>query len=283
MARPNVAEVNGYRCEPYEAGGMVHDVYRGGDSGPVVLLLHEMPSFSWRTVNLANCIQRHGYRVVMPILVGGLRDKPEGKVAKATALLSDGLEFGKSLYRICVSWEFVALHQKRTSPITLWLLDLARTEAAKAQQRQVGVIGMCFSGGFALATAIDPIVGVAVVSQPALPFANGPLRRDGRERDLGLSEQDHERLLARKGKPGFCVAALRYQDDDKSPAERVKRIKDELGASATLTWIPGRGHPVLTDATDGDLDTAVRKELDDALASVFATLDARLKNPANPG
>jgi dienelactone hydrolase len=176
-----------------------------------------------------------------------------------------------------VSWQFVALLQGRTSPITSWLLDLARDEARRADRRQVGVIGMCFSGGFALATAIDPVVGVAVVSQPALPFANGPLKRNGRDRDLGLSESDHERLLARKGQEDFCVAALRYEHDTKSPAPRVQRIKDELGASATLTWITGPGHPVLSDATDGEPHPAVRKELDDALALVIAALDARLK------
>ena len=277
MARPNVAEANGYTREPYEAGGIRHDVYRGGDSGPVVLLLHEMPSLSWRTVNLANAIRSHGYRIVIPTLIGGVRGKPQGRAGKAAALVVDGVLVARNLGIACVSWQFVALLQKRTSPITSWLLALAREDAAKAGHRQVGVIGMCFSGGFALATAIDPIVGVAVVSQPALPLANGPLKWGGRDADLGLSEPDRERLLARKGASDFCVAALRYREDNKSPKARVERIKDELGDSATLTWIPGRGHPVLSDATDGEPHEAVRKELDDAMAAVIATLDRRLK------
>jgi dienelactone hydrolase len=277
MARPNVAERNDYRRAPYEAGGITHDVYRGGDSGPVVLLLHEMPSFSWRTVNLANAIRRRGYRIVMPILIGGVREKPVGPAGKAAALVVDGVELVVNLGRICVSWQFVALMQRRTSPITSWLLSLAREEAARSEHRQVGVIGMCFSGGFALATAIDPIVGVAVVSQPALPFANGPLKGNGRDRDLGLSEPDRLRLLDRKGDADFCVAALRYEQDTKSPGPRVQRIKDELGDSATLTWIPGPGHPVLTDATDEKPHATVRKQLDDALDHVIGTLDARLK------
>jgi len=277
MARSNVAEENGYRCEPFEAGGITHDVYRGGDSGPVVLLLHEMPSFSWRTVRLANHIREQGYRIVMPILVGGIRAKPVGRVGKAIAVAGAGLEFGVNLARVCVSWQFVALLQRRTSPITAWLLALARAEAASHGQRQVGVIGMCFSGGFALATAIDPVVGVAVVSQPALPFAAGPLKLiPGQAADLGLSEPDRERLIGRADEPDFCVRLFRYESDSIAPKARVLRIQDELGPGATLTWIPGRGHPVLSNAADGEVH-AERRDLDAALASVVATLDERLK------
>lgn len=274
MAGRNVAERNGYACEPFAAAGWRHDVYRGGE-GPAVLLLHEMPSFSWRTVLLANRIRDHGYRMIMPILVGGVRDAPGSGIRGAIGFASD---FGSSLWRICVSREFVALMQGRSSPATSYLLELARAEAAESGRARVGVIGMCLTGGFALATAIDPVVGVAVVSQPALPFAVGPMKLiPGQAADLGLSDADHRRLLDRKGDPDFCVRALRYETDSIAPRARVERIRDELGPAATLTWIPGRGHPVLSNATDGTPHASVRRELDEALASVIATLDERLK------
>jgi dienelactone hydrolase len=274
MAGQNVAELNGYICEPFAAAGWRHDVYRGGD-GPAVLLLHEMPSFSWRTVLLANWIRDHGYRIVMPILVGGVRDAPGSGVRGALAFASD---FGSSLWRICISREFVALIGGRSSPVTDYLIELARVEAAAAGWPKVGVIGMCLTGGFALATAIDPVVGVAVVSQPALPFAIGAMKLiPGQAADLGLSKADHRRLLDRTADPDLCVRALRYETDSIAPKARVERIKRELGDAATLTWIPGRGHPVLSNATDGTPHAAVRKELDDAVASVLATLDERLR------
>jgi dienelactone hydrolase len=274
MAKPNVAERNGYACEAFAAAGWRHDVYRGGE-GPAVLLLHEMPSFSWRTVLLANRIRDHDYRMVMPILVGGVRDAPGTGLRGALGVAAD---FGSSLWRICVSREFVALIQGRRSPITDYVIELARAEAAASGRSKVGVIGMCLTGGFALATAIDPVVGVAVVSQPALPFAIGPMKLiPGQAADLGLSDADHRRLLDRQDDPDFCVRALRYETDWIAPKARVERIRDELGPAATVTWIPGRGHPVLSDATDGTPHATVRRELDGALASVIASLDARLK------
>lgn len=278
MPRQNVAELNGYACEPFEYGGIRHDVYRGGDAGPVVLLLHEMPSFSYRTVQLANHIRDRGYRIVMPILVGGIRNQPYRGRAGALRM---GADFGVNVVRFCMSWEFVGLLQHRTSPITSWLLQLARTEADGNGQRQVGVIGMCMSGGFALATAIDPVVGVAVVSQPAVPFASGPLRWiPGQAADLGLSEVDRLRLVDRKDDADFCVRAFRFTKDSIAPAERVARIEAELAPGATLTSIPSQtraAHSVLTDATDVAKDPSTEAAIKAALASVIATLDERLK------
>ncbi len=237
-----------------------------------------MPSFSYRTVKLANHIRDHGYRIVMPLLVGGVRDGPIDGLRGA---LTFGADFAATIVRICVSREFVALLQHRTSPVTDYLLALAKAEAAASGRSTVGLIGMCFSGGFALAAAIDPVVGVAVSSQPALPFASGPLARiPGQASDLGMSERDHQRLVDRKDDPGFCLRVFRYDTDWIVPAARVERIERELAPGATLTRIPAwkKAHSVLTDATDTGPDPSAKPALDAALASVIATLDARLKD-----
>lgn len=277
MAQPNVAERSGYRRERFEAGGIAHDVYRAG-AGPAVILLHEMPSLSYRTVQLANRIRDHGsgFRVVMPVLVGGVRDRSSGPLA----MVRTGVAMASTTVRICVSWQFVALLQRRTSPIAGWLLALAHAEARTSHLPRVGVIGMCLSGGFALATAIDPVVGVAVVSQPALPFAMGPLGRiPGQAADPGVSPADYERLRARRDDPDFCVRAFRYTTDKIAPVERVERLARELGPGLIFTPIPAckMAHAVLSDATDVGPDPSAKPAIDAALASVLTVLEERLK------
>jgi dienelactone hydrolase len=238
-----------------------------------VLLLHEMPSFSYRTVQLADRLADEGYQVVMPLLFGGVRRRQDNKLISA---VTGGLDFASSLVKVCVSWQFVALVQRRTSPIASWLIALAREEAAASGHSRVGVIGMCFSGGFALAAAVDPVVSVAVASQPATPFAWIPLNLiPGQTRDVGLSDEDWARLLARRKADDVCVRTFRFSRDWKSPRQRVARIKDALASDERYDCIPStnrNAHAVLTDATDVAMDPDTAPVLDEVLASLIATL-----------
>jgi dienelactone hydrolase len=272
--RPNAAERAGYLRERYEAVGIAHDVYRGGE-GPAVILLHELPSISWRTVKLASHIRDRGFRVVMPALVGGVRDEPTTPIRKAKL----GATFVTSTLRLCISWQFVALLQRRTSPITGWLLALAREEARLSGRPRVGVIGMCLTGGFALGMAIDPVVGVAVSSQPSLPFAMKAFGKIPRQvTDPGVSLADYARLIARRQDPDFCVRAFRYTTDKIAPVERVERLARDLAPGLIFTPIQAKvpAHSVLTDAVDSGPDPTAKPAIDAALESVMTALAERL-------
>ena len=275
----NAAERAGYRRDRYEAVGIAHDVYRQGE-GPVVILIHELPAISWRTVKLAEHIRVRGFRVVMPSLVGGVSEEPTTRVRKARL----GAAFVTSTLRLCISWQFVALLQRRTSPITGWLLALAHDEARTSGRPKVGVIGMCLTGGFALGMAIDPIVGVAVSSQPALPFAMKAFGKiPGQVTDPGVSQADYERLRARREDPDFCVRAFRYTTDVIAPVQRVERLARDLAPGLIYTPIEAtkKAHSVLTDATDRSPSPDAQKAVEDALESVIIELTARLQPGSN--
>ncbi len=280
--RPDAAERAGYVRERFEAAGIGHEVYRGGD-GPPVLLLHELPSISWRTIKLGDHLRQHGFRIVMPALVGGVLDEPTSVRGKAAAAAA----FATSTARICVSWQFVALLQRRTSPIAGWLLELARHEARAGGRSRVGVIGMCLTGGFALAAAIDPLVAVAVASQPSLPFAMGPFGRiPGQAADPSVSPADLERLKRRRDDGELCVRAFRYTTDRIAPVERVERLARDLAPAFVFTPIQAErhAHAVLTDAVVGSPDPAAQQAVEAALASVVELLRERLAQaPSPPG
>lgn len=266
MARPNAATRAGYVGRAFEYGSMRHPVYRRGE-GPPVLLLHELPGLIPATITLAEIIRTAGFSVVVPALVGPVRDG-----VSAVGMAANGL-------RLCVSWQFVAVLQGRTSPIVAWLVALARAEHARHGGRGVGVIGMCMSGGFALGAAIDPSVRVAVASQPSLPMAAWPLSLvPGQARDLGVSEADLERLRERRAAGELCIRALRYERDRVAPLERIERLQAELGEAVSFEPIPSvdpAAHPVLTDAALGGEDHVAWP----ALERTIALLRERLGPP----
>lgn len=53
--------------------------------------------------------------------------------------------------RLCVSRDFALLATGRTTPLAGWLRDLARTLHDELGGPGVGAVGMCVTGGFALA------------------------------------------------------------------------------------------------------------------------------------
>jgi dienelactone hydrolase len=145
------------------AEGFDHPIYRSRTEGPPVILLHEAPNLTPEVADLARRIAASGFRVHMPSLVGA-----PGKPAPNPGL--------GALWDICIRREFKALAGGSTRPVVGWIRALVRKIAAEAEGAPVGIIGLCFSGGFALGAATEPAVAAAVASEPALPLlASVPL------------------------------------------------------------------------------------------------------------
>jgi dienelactone hydrolase len=206
------ADLTGWTCEPFTAAGFTHDVYYRG-SGPGVVLIPEMPGVHRGVLALGNHLVDNGFTVAIPSLYG-----TPGMSARSPALVPN-------LLRGCVAKEFAALATNRERPVANYLRALARDLNAKTPGKGVGVIGQCFSGGFALAAAVDDSVLAPVLSQPSVPLGLTAAQK----RDPGLSEREMKVIEKRAADEGLCALGLRFSGDPLAPGERFTTLKDRLG------------------------------------------------------
>ena len=203
--------------------GITHTVFRGG-SGPAVIVMHEIPGLHPGVIAFGRRVMAAGMTVYFPSLFG----EPGREVSRAY--------MARSVARACVSREFATWATHETSPITVWLRALAKDAHAACGGPGVGAIGMCLTGGFALAMMVDDVVVAPALSQPSLPFAFTAARR----RDLGISDGD----LARIKQRDTCVMGLRFTSDMAVPAERFAHLREELGDRFIAIEIDSsRGNP----------------------------------------
>jgi dienelactone hydrolase len=221
----------GFTLGSFTHAGVTHDTYRRGH-GPGVVVIHEMPGLTPRVAAYATEVADAGFTVVCPSLFGTPGRAP-----------TPGYLIG-ALAKGCVSAEFHALAAGRTSPATTWCRALAADLHRECGGPGVGAIGMCFTGGFALAMLLDDHTVAPVLSQPSLPFAIGR-RRAG---DLGLSPEDLERVVAR-ARGGCDVLGLRYIGD-RAVGTRFDTLRRLLGDRFEAYELPGAKHSVVTEHRD---------------------------------
>ena len=215
------------------------------------MLMHEFPGISPYLVHFAETLADH-FRVVVPSIIG--RDGHPNALG--------------STVQLCVRREVHLFRTGVTSPAVPWLRDLLETRVSQGQP--CGVVGMCLSGGFALAIAIDPLVSAAVIAQPAVPVSRlGPLRLPGEQRraaDLGLSPADLIRLSQRAGTEttALCARGYRFAHDAISPPAKLAAAQVLLGDDAmkvvTLHQPNAQQHSTLTGPDRND--TAVTEVIE---------------------
>ncbi len=213
------------------ADGTTRPTYRKG-TGPGVVLIHELPGLTPKVVDLGEELVAAGYTVVMPVIFG--RPGVEKSFPSLTS----------SMIQVCTNAEFVKLATGKTAPITDWLRSLAGALHAELGGPGVGALGMCFTGGYALAMMIDDWVAAPVVAQPAAPFAIGKRRGAA----LGLSPADQDAMVAR-AEAGCPVLGLRFASD-KAVGSRFTTLSNLLGDKFIAVDLPGEGHSTLTEERD---------------------------------
>ena len=242
-----MSDLIGWTRGSHTAGGATHDTYRKG-SGPGVVLVHEIPGITPEVVTFADDVVARGYTVVMPHLFG----RPGAKATPA--------EIVRAIGQVCVNREFVKLRAGVTSPVTQWLRSLAHALHVELGGPGVGALGMCLTGGFALAMMLDESVAAPVVAQPSLPAPIGAARKA----DVGLSPADLA-TVRRRVAEGCPVLGVRYRSDP-ATGTRFETLTAELGDGFIRVELEGKGHATLT---------ADRQQV--AIDSVLAFFDERLK------
>jgi len=158
---------------------------------------------------------------------------------------------GEMVKVLCVRREFTAWATDRSSPIVDWLRALARKAHAECGGPGVGAVGMCFSGGFALAMMTEPAMIAPVLSQPSMPFPFGAERK----RAADASPEEIACAKRRFEAEDLSMIGLRFFGDPFVPDERFAAYRRTFGDRFEAIEIdpkdgqPGPGfgmHSVLT-------------------------------------
>ncbi|CAN5333941.1 dienelactone hydrolase family protein [soil metagenome] len=219
--------IDSWTLGEHTADGKTFPTYRKGN-GPGVIVIHEIPGLTDAVIGFGDEVVEAGYTVVMPQLFG----EPGMKLASvATA---------KSMASICVRKEFTKLATRETTPMADWLRSLARELHGELGGPGVGALGMCFTGGFALAMMVDESVAAPVLCQPSTPFPVGKKRAA----DLNLSPADLAKVKERAA-AGCEVLGLRFIGDA-AVGTRFDTLTSEIGDAFIKVEFPGKQHSTVT-------------------------------------
>ena len=224
----------------FTAGPWTRKVFRRG-SGPAVIIIHEIPGIHPLVIRFADRVAAAGHTVFLPSLLG----EPGKQVSVGYAISS-------MLTAICIRREFNFWVAGRSSPIVDWLRALARSAHEECGGPGVGAIGMCFSGGFALAMMTEPTVIAPVLSQPSMPFSVFAKNRSA----IDVSPEEIKTISSRLENEGLSIIALRFDGDPFVPPERFAALRECFGSRCDTIELnpadaaPGPGgqkpHSVLT-------------------------------------
>jgi len=248
----------------FEHGGKGRTVFRRG-SGPAVIVIAEMPGITPKVLRFAGWVADIGCTVVLPHLFGRPGRDPTGSVRKGAPYLVS------SIVPACVSREFTVWATNRTSPVVDWLRALAAVEHERCGGPGVGAVGMCFTGGYALAMATDDRLLAPVLSQPSMPFTVTAKQRGG----IDCSPEDLDVVKQRCAVEGLEVLGLRFKGDRLSPADRFAFLRDQLGdafiavelddSAANPAAMMNSPHSVLTEHLVDEPGSPTRQAADQVL------------------
>ncbi|NBE53264.1 dienelactone hydrolase family protein [Streptomyces boluensis] len=259
-------DLSGFERGSFTHGGVTHDVLRRG-TGPAVIVIAEVPGITPKVLRFAARVAEIGCTAVLPVLFGRPGRDPD---PRAHGKLRSSAYMASTILKVCVSREFTTFALGRSSPVVDWLRGLAAAEHERCGGPGVGAVGMCLTGGFALAMATDERMLAPVLSQPSLPLPPTARNRHG----IDVSAADLAVVKDRCARDGLRVLGLRFRGDKLVPGDRFAFLRRELGegfiavelddadADPDSTMTP---HSVLTEHLVDEPGQPTRAALDQVL------------------
>jgi dienelactone hydrolase len=205
-----------FTCFPFTDpdGRWTRPVWRRG-AGPAVIVIHEIPGLHPLVLRFASRVAAAGMTVFCPSLFG-----------EAGREVTRGYAAASIVKAICIRREFTVWATDRSSPIVDWLRALAAFAHGQCGGAGVGAIGMCFTGGFALAMMTEPAVVAPALCQPSLPLIAGSKRRAAA---IDASPAEIACARRRLEAEDLSMIALRFHGDPFVPDARFGTLKREFG------------------------------------------------------
>jgi dienelactone hydrolase len=260
-------DLSDFETTSFTHEGKTRSVFRKG-TGPAVIVISEVPGITPNVAGFARRVAGIGCTAVLPHLFGvpGRDPNPEARGGRMGAM---AYTFS-TMVPLCISREFTVFATGKSSPAITWLRALAAAEHERCGGPGVGAVGMCFTGGFALAMSVDPRMLAPVLSQPSLPFSI--TKKHKASIDISPSELDV--VKGRCANEGLKVLGLRFKSDSFVPGERFELLRRELGDAFVAVELEDedanpeaamKPHSVLTEHLVDEPGTKSRQALVDVL------------------
>ncbi len=207
----------GFNQFSFDTDDAHHRVYYAGDrADPPLLVMPEIAGLSPGLIYFAERLVAARFQVYLPWLFGPFRDRAPLR----------------NVLRLCIAREFAYLQAGRSAPITRWLRALVQHISRHNRDSQVGAIGMCLTGGFAIPLVIDPLVSAAVAAQPSVPcsllFAAWGIRASHQLSALNVSAAEISAARDRLASGAAQLLAVRCRADRICPVEKIERLQREF-------------------------------------------------------
>lgn len=195
----------------FEAGSVAHLIYcfpgdpsQSSDRKPPVLLLHELPGLSGKTLDYARELSKD-FTVYVPLLFGepNMHSIPRGLAAFWLNGEWRGLESGDS-------------------KIVPWVRAVVAEIERVHPQQHISVIGNCLTGSLPLALLDNKQIHAVVLAQPTLPLTIFDNSSEVKK-SLGISEGE---IKNAKNKSSAKIFYLRFEQDSISKPEKREYVWD---------------------------------------------------------